>query len=175
MADDNSDSAKTSFCKSITAMKILHTPRKILFAKNLSLQHTSLPHRIFGKLPFLLEILLNIQTQSLNFEKKQASHHSPSGTYVSMPEPGIAIQQPAWTDNFSFIQRAGNTPVRVLPHCTSCSRGLNLHPLGLHCDFTLRVQINVWRVVNSAVYSIQYSTDCKGLQQSILDSSGINR
>lgn len=73
MADDNSDSAKTSFCKSITAMKILHTPRKILFAKNLSLQHTSLPHRIFGKLPFLLEILLNIQTQSVNFKKNK--HH----------------------------------------------------------------------------------------------------
>lgn len=50
-------------------MKILHTPRKILFAKNLSLQHTSLPHRIFGKLPFLLEI----QTQSLNFKKNK--HH----------------------------------------------------------------------------------------------------
>lgn len=42
-------------------MSIKHTPKKILFAMNLSLQQITLSHRTFGKLQFLLEMLLNRQ------------------------------------------------------------------------------------------------------------------
>lgn len=92
--NDNSDSAKTRFYKSIPAMSIKHTPKKILFAMNLSLQQISLSHRTFRKLQFLLEMLLNRQIQSLNFNK-QMKHHPPSGTYVIKPEPDITIQPSA--------------------------------------------------------------------------------
>lgn len=61
IADDNSDSAKTRFCKSITAMPIKHTSKKILFAINLSLQQITMSCRTLGKLQFLLEMLLNRQ------------------------------------------------------------------------------------------------------------------
>lgn len=61
IANDNSDSAKARFCKSITATSIKHTPKKILFAMNLSLQQITPSHRTFGKLQFLLEMLLNRQ------------------------------------------------------------------------------------------------------------------
>lgn len=53
MADDNSDSAKRSFWKSITVMKII--------CKNLAFQQISLSHWIFGELQFMLEMLLSKQ------------------------------------------------------------------------------------------------------------------
>lgn len=135
--NDNSDSAKTRFYKSIPAMSIKHTPKKILFAMNLSLQQISLSHRTFRKLQFLLEMLLNRQIQSLNFNK-QMKHHPPSGTYVIKPEPDITIQPSAWTITLSFIWRAVTIPISILPHCASHSHALSLNLSGFHHDFTLR-------------------------------------
>lgn len=135
--NDNSDSAKTRFYKSIPAMSTKHTPKKILFAMNLSLQQISLSHRTFRKLQFLLEMLLNRQIQSLNFNK-QMKRHPPSGTYVMKPEPDITIQPSAWTITLSFIWRAVTMPISILPHCASHSHALSLNLSGFHHDFTLR-------------------------------------
>lgn len=135
--NDNSDSAKTRFCKSIPAMSIKHTPKKRFYLQSICHSNKFLSHRTFRKLQFLLQMLLNRQIQSLNFNK-QMKHHPPSGTYVIKPEPDITIQPSAWTTTLSFIWRAVTMPISILPHCASRSHALSLNLSGFHHDFTLR-------------------------------------
>lgn len=73
---DNSDSAKTRFCKSIKALTIKHTPIRILFAMNLSHQQISLSNRTIRKPQFVLEMFLNRQIKAWTSTK----HHPPYST-----------------------------------------------------------------------------------------------
>lgn len=143
MADDNSDSAKRSFWKSITVMKII--------CKNLAFQQISLSHWIFGELQFMLEMLLSKQIWSLT---STSNHHITCLLAPMSRDPTQAsLHKDDWINNWSSTQNAVTTQIESLSHWASRSHALSLNLSGFHHGFTLRAQrsmFDIWSTVQTA-------------------------
>lgn len=137
LSGDNSDSAKTRFCKSIKALPVKHDPIKILFAMNLSHQEISLSNKTFGKLQFVLKMFLNRQIKAWTSTK----HHPPSSTSVAKPEPGITISLNHYLK--FYMNSCNDTTQKFISPCLSFS-SLKFRPIIFSSWFHIKSLDQCW-------------------------------